>query len=312
MRLITRSDFDGLACAVLLEELGIVDEILYMHPKDIQDGKVQVTENDVLANVPFVPGCGLWFDHHSSEQERNRLMGRFKGACEMEASAARVIYRHYSGDAANAARLKPFDELVNAVDKADSGNYTRDDILNPQGWMLLAFIADPRTGLGYRHSYRVSNFELMKSLPGLLRTRRIEEILADPDIQDRVLAYRRDTERYRQFLLDTARVEGDAVVIDLRGKKDVPGGNRFLEYLLFPEQNVSIRLVDGKNNGFVMISIGHSIVNRSSRVDIGSLSLAHGGGGHRKVGTCQVPPDKADQVLAEVLAAIRAAATRAG
>jgi len=307
MRLITRSDFDGLACAALLEELGIINEILYTHPKDIQDGKVKVTENDVLANVPFVQGCGLWFDHHSSEQERNQLKGKFKGACEMEPSAARVIYNYYAKDPGNAARLKRLDELVAAVDKADSGQYTKEDILDPRGWMLLAFISDPRTGLGYKRAYKVSNFDLMKSLPAMLRTKTIDEILSTPDIQDRVTAYREESEVYKQFLRKIARTEGDAIVLDLRGKKDVPGGNRFLEYTLFPDQNISVRLVDGRNNEFVMISIGHSIINRTSTVNVGSLTLAYGGGGHKKVGTCQVPPAKADQVLTEILSAIKAA-----
>lgn len=308
MRLVTRSDFDGLACAALLEELGVVDDILYTHPKDVQDGKIEVTANDVLANVPFVEGCGLWFDHHSSEQQRLQLKGKFKGACEMEPSAARVVYNYYAKDPAASAKLKRFDELVAAVDKADSAQYTREDIANPQGWMLLAFLADPRTGLGYKHSFKVSNFDLMKSIPKLLRTKTIEDILAAPDVQDRVRAYREESEQYKKFILNAARVDGNALVLDFRGKKDIPGGNRFLEYSLFPKQNISIRLVEGRKGEFVMISIGHSIVNRTSSVDVGALTLKYGGGGHTKVGTCQVQPAKADQVLSEILAAINAPA----
>lgn len=307
MRLITRSDFDGLACAALLGELGIMDDVFYTHPKDIQDGKIKVGPNDVLANVPFVEGCGLWFDHHSSEQQRLDLKGRFKGACEMEPSAARVIYNYYSKDPASAGKLKRFEEMLSAVDKADSAKYTREDILNPQGWMLLAFIADPRTGLGYRHSFRISNFDLMKTLPGKLKTTSIDTILQDADVQERVKAYREETDRFIAFLRENGRIDGDAIVLDFRGKKEIPGGNRFLEYTIFPEQNISVRLVDGKNKEFVMLSIGHSIINRTSKVDVGSLALKYGGGGHKKVGTCQVAPQKADQVLAEVLDAIRSA-----
>jgi oligoribonuclease NrnB/cAMP/cGMP phosphodiesterase (DHH superfamily) len=306
MRLITRSDFDGLACAALLEELEIVDEILYTHPKDIQDGKITVTENDVLANVPFVPGCGLWFDHHSSEQERTELAGKFKGACDMQPSAARVIYNYYRSDGKHAAKLKRMEELLAAVDKADSAQYTRDDILTPRGWMLLAFIADPRTGLGLKHSFKTSNFDLMKSIPGLLRTKTIDEILALPDMRERVTVYREESDRYRTFIQNTAKVNGDAIVLDLRGKKEIPGGNRFLEYTLFPGQNISVRLADGRKGEFVMISIGHSIVNTTSRVDVGSLALKYGGGGHKKVGTCQVAPKDADRVLSEILEMINA------
>jgi len=307
MRLVTRSDFDGLACAALLEELGIVDSIYYTHPKDVQDGKIIVTENDVLANVPYVQGCGLWFDHHSSEQERLQLKGKFKGACEMEPSAARVIYNYYMKDGKNAAKLKRFEEMVTAVDKADSGKYTKEDILDPQGWMLLAFIADPRTGLGLKRDFKMSNFDLMKSVPGMLRTKSLSDIFADPNMQDRVKAYREENEAFKKFMKDTANVQGDAIVIDLRGKSNVPTGNRFMEYTLFPDQNISVRLADGRKGEFIMFSVGHSIINRTSNVDVGSLMLKNGGGGHKKVGTCQVKPDKADAVLAEILAAINAA-----
>ncbi|MBU0673413.1 MAG: hypothetical protein KJ950_02065 [Proteobacteria bacterium] len=195
MRLVTRSDFDGLACAALLEELGLVDDYLYTHPKDLQDGKIEITSNDVLANVPFVEGCGLWFDHHSSELQRAQLFGKFNGACEMEPSAARVIYNYYAKDAQQAAQLKKFEEMLVAVDKADSAKYTREDIMDAQDWMLLAFLSDPRTGMGYIHTYRISNFDLMKSLPGMLRTMTIDQILAHPDMQERVKAYREDNEK---------------------------------------------------------------------------------------------------------------------
>lgn len=306
MRLLTRSDFDGLACAALLEELGIVSEILYIHPKDLQDNKIEVTANDVLANVPFVEGCGLWFDHHSSEQERMELEGKFKGACEPEPSAARVIFNYYAKDDRYKERLGKFEELIEAVDIADSAKYTVDDILNPKGWRMLAFIADPRTGLGYRHTFRISNFDLMKTLPELLRTKTVDEILEMPDFKERVAVYREENEKYKQYIQERSRVEGDAIIIDLRGEKDIPSGNRFIEYTLYPDQNISIRLVDGKNREFVMISVGYSIINRSSKTDVGSLMLKYGGGGHKAVGTCQVAYEDADNVLDEMLASINA------
>lgn len=304
MRLVTRSDFDGLACAALLEELGIVDDYLYCHPKDLQDGKIKVTSNDVIANMPFAEGCGLWFDHHSSELQRQELAGKFKGACEMEPSAARVIYKYYMKEADKAEKLRKFEDMLTAVDKADSAKYTKEDILDAQGWMLLAFLSDPRTGLGYTHTYRISNFDLMKSLPGMLRTKTIDQILADPDMADRVKAYREDNEKYKKFLKEAGRVEGAAIVLDLRGKKDVPNGNRFMEYVLFPDQNISVRLADGRKGEFVMISVGGSIMNRTATVDVGALMLKHGGGGHKKVGTCQVKPEKADEVLKDILKTI--------
>lgn len=304
MRLLTRSDFDGSVCAAILEELEVINEILYIHPKDLQDNKIEVTQNDVLANVPFAEGCGLWFDHHSSEHQRLPLDGRYRGASRPAPSAAQVVYDYFKKKDAYAPRLEKFKELVRIAGIVDSAQFSREDILDPRGWILLAFIADPRTGLGYKHHFRISNFELMKKLPGLLRTRTVEEILALPDFQQRVQLYHAENAKYRQLLTDVARIQGDAIIIDLRGCSELPVGNRFLEYFLYPAQNISIRLVDGKDNAFVMISIGHSIVNRTSAVDVGALALEFGGGGHEKVGTCQVGYQQADDVVARMLAVI--------
>jgi hypothetical protein len=304
MRLLTRSDFDGLICAAILEQLEIIDDVYYIHPKDIQDNKVDVTKNDVLANVPFAKGCGLWFDHHSSENERLKIEGKFEGASEPEPSAARVIYNYYKKDETHVKKLNQLEELVNAADKADSAQFTKEEILNPQGWVMLALIADPRTGLGYRHTFRVSNFELMKTLPGLLRTKSVDEILALPDFQERIIVYYDETMTYQEFILEYARIEGNIIILDLRGLEDIPSGNRFIEYSLFPDQNISVRLTDGKEKKFVMISVGHSIITRTSTVDVGSLMLKYGGGGHFKVGTCQVPYDKANPNLQEILDSI--------
>ena len=253
MRLLTRSDFDGSVCAAILEELGIVDEILYIHPKDLQDNKIEVTQNDVIANVPYVNGCRMWFDHHSSEHERLQLNGEFKGASEMAPSAAQVVYNYYKENAAYADKLKKFEELIHIVGIADSAAFTVDDILNPRGWTMLAFIADPRTGLGFKRNFRISNFDLMKSLPKLLRSKSVEEILAMPDFQERVEVYLEENEKYKQILNQIARIDGDAIMIDLRGQQGIPVGNRFMEYTLFPEQNISIRIADGRNKEFARI-----------------------------------------------------------
>ncbi len=304
MRLLTRSDFDGSVCAAILEELGIVDEILYIHPKDLQDNKIEVTENDVIANVPYVEGCGLWFDHHSSEHERLQLDGKFKGVSELAPSAAQVVYNYFMKNEAYASRLKKFKELVEIVGVADSAAFTVEDIINPRGWTMLAFIADPRTGLGYKRNFRISNFDLMKTLPNLLRTKSVDEILAIPDFQERVEVYREENEKYKALLNEIVKIDGDAIIIDLRGREDIPVGNRFMEYVLFPEQNISVRIADGRNKEFAMISIGHSIINNSSPVDVGALTLKYGGGGHKKVGTCQIQYEDVDSVVKELLEAI--------
>ncbi len=304
MRLLTRSDFDGSVCAALLLELGLVDGILYIHPKDLQDNKIEVTGDDILANVPFVEGCGLWFDHHSSEHERLKLEGKFKGASELEPSAAQVIYEYYKKDQVAAGKLKKFEYLIKIAGIADSAQFSKDDILNPTGWIMLAFIADPRTGLGYKRSFRISNFELMKKLPEYLRSKTAKEILVLPDFQERVQVYHEETSKYKALLARTTRIEGDAILIDFRGIAENPVGNRFMEYVLYPEQNISVRIVDGRDKQFAMISVGHSILDRTSLVDVGSLVLKYGGGGHKQVGTCQVEYDDVDRIVEEMLQVI--------
>ena len=306
MRLVTRSDFDGSVCTAILEELGLIEDILYVHPKDMQDNKIAVTQNDILANVPFVNGCGLWFDHHSSEHERLRLDGKFKGASKNAPSAAQVVYDYYKQNKAFADKLRKFKELVQIAGKADSAEFTKEDILQPKGWTMLAFIADPRTGLGYKRSFTISNFELMKKLPRLLRTKKVEDILNLPDFRERVKLYHEENKKYEELIIRSTRTEGHAIVIDLRDCEAIPVGNRFLEYVLYPEQNISIRIVDGKNKAFAMISVGHSIINPTSQIDVGIMTLTYGGGGHKRVGTCQVPYENVDKVVGEMLDVIDA------
>jgi oligoribonuclease NrnB/cAMP/cGMP phosphodiesterase (DHH superfamily) len=306
VRLLTRSDFDGSVCTAILEELGLVDDILYVHPKDMQDNKIAVTANDILANIPFVKGCGLWFDHHSSEHERLQLEGEFKGVSKEASSAAQVVYDYYKKNKAYADKLRKFKELIQIVGKADSAKFTKEDILHPNGWIMLAFISDPRTGLGYKHDFTISNFELMKQLPQLLRTKRVEEILSLPDFQERVNLYHEENKKYEQLITKSARTEGDAIVIDLRACEVIPVGNRFLEYVLYPEQNISIRIANGKNKAFAMISVGNSIIKNTSRINVGSLTLKYGGGGHKRVGTCQVAYEDVDRVVSEMLGVINA------
>ena len=308
MRLLTRSDFDGSVCTAILEELGLVDDILYVHPKDLQDNKIPVTKNDILANVPYVKGCGLWFDHHSSEHERLQLDGRFKGASKKAPSAAQVVYDYYKRNLEYANKLAKFKELIEIAGKADSAKFTREEILHPEGWTMLAFISDPRTGLGYKRNFTISNFELMKKLPRLLRTQKVDDILKLSDFRERVKLYQQENKKYEQLIAQTARIEGDAIILDFRNCQSLPVGNRFLEYVMYPEQNISIRIADGRNKAFAMISVGHSIINPTSSVDVGSLTLKYGGGGHKRVGTCQVSYVDADRVVDEMLSLINASA----
>lgn len=302
MRLLTRSDFDGLACGTLLRELGLVDSYKFVHPKDIQDGLVEVDKNDILANIPYVPGCGLWFDHHSSEAERLGDKISFEGESRLADSAARVIYDYYGGK----ERLPHFEEMVKAVDKVDAAKLTKEEILNPEGWVLLGFIMDPRTGLGRFREFRISNYQLMEELMEFCRTQTIDEILANPDVQERVELYFEQDKKFREMVENYTTLHGNAILTDLRNVDPIYTGNRFLIYSLYPEQNISLWVVDGRNKQNCPIAVGHSILNRTSKTDVGALMLQYGGGGHRQVGTCQVPYDQADQALKEMLAKINA------
>ena len=302
MRLLTRSDFDGLACAVLLKELGMITELKFVHPKDLQDGLVEVGADDVLANVPYVPGCGLWFDHHASEAERGSLKEEYAGMSRPAPSCARVIYEFYGSREKFGPR---FDDLMIGVDKSDSGNLTVDEILHPQGWILLSFVMDPRTGLGRFRDYRISNYQLMEDMIEYCRTKSIDEILAIPDVQERVNRYFEQEKLFKEMIEAHTRVEGNVIVTDLRDINPIYTGNRFLIYSLYPRQNISIWMVDGREKQNCVFACGRSIINRSSKTDVGSLMLKHGGGGHPAVGTCQVPYAKADEVLADLVAVMR-------
>ncbi|WP_291322192.1 exopolyphosphatase [Desulfonatronospira sp.] len=299
MRLVTRSDFDGLGCAAVLKEAGVIDDdIKFVHPKDVQDGLIQVDENDVLANIPYVPGCGMWFDHHSSEVERLKDLD-FKGKSDPHAlSAARVIYDYYGG--IEKLENPHLDALVQAADKFDSADFIKEEILNPHGWVLISFIMDPRTGLGRYKDYRISNYALMMDMIDYCRKMNADEILELPDVKERISRYFEQDQEFRNMLLQNSRIYNNVVVLDLRSQEEIFTGNRFLLYALFPEQNVSVQVMWGYQKQNIVMTCGHSIFKRDCGVDIGSLMLKYGGGGHKKVGTCQVPIDDADRILQEI------------
>jgi len=302
MRLLTRSDFDGLACAALLKEFGIIDSWKFVHPKDVQDGLVEVTSDDVMANIPFVKGCKLWFDHHSSETERLGKDVEFEGESRIEDSAARVIYEYYGGK----AKHPHFETMVKAVDKVDSAKLTKEEILNPEGWVLLGFIMDPRTGLGRFRDFRISNYELMEMLIDSCATQSIDEILENPDVKERVKLYFEQDALFREMLVKYTRTDGNVIITDLRGVETIYTGNRFLIYSLNPDQNISIWAVDGRGKQNCPIAVGHSVLNRTCKTDVGALMLKYGGGGHFQVGTCQVDYDDADKTIAEIVSSMKA------
>lgn len=297
MRLITRSDFDGLACGALLKEAGIIDSWKFAHPKDLQDGLVEVNENDCLANVPYVEGCGLWFDHHSSEHERLQLKGKYKGESRITPSCARIIYEYYGGR----ERFPQFDDMMVAVDKVDSGDLTIDEIQNPKGWILVGFLMDPRTGLGRWRNFTISNYQLMEKLIDACRTMSTEEILAMPDVQERIDTYFEQTAKFKEMVLAHTVVEGNLIISDLRGVDPIYSGNRFMIYSMYPEQNISAWIVSGRGGKGYSAAVGYSILNKTSNVDVGSLMLKYHGGGHKKVGTCQFSDENMETELPKML-----------
>ncbi|MDR2314384.1 MAG: exopolyphosphatase [Spirochaetaceae bacterium] len=301
MRLLTRSDFDGLACGALLEYLGLIDEYKFVHPKDIQDGLVEATSNDILANIPYIKGCKLWFDHHYSETERLGKDVYFDGVSRPAPSCARVIYDYYGGE----EKLGCFSNMLTFVDKMDSGDLSAEEILHPTGWILLGFIMDPRTGLGRFRNFGISNYDLMIMLAKACIDKSIEEILAMKDVKERVDLYMEQEGAFQEMIQKHAKIEGNAVMVDLRGMETINVGNRFIVYTLFPKQNISLWVIDGRNKQNAVITVGYSIINRSSTVNVGSLLLKYGGGGHVQVGTCQVEYDTADRILKEIIAAVK-------
>jgi nanoRNase/pAp phosphatase (c-di-AMP/oligoRNAs hydrolase) len=269
----------------------------------MQDGLVQVTNNDILANVPYVAGCKMWFDHHSSEEERLAEYGeiKFEGECRMADSCARIIYEYYNG----AETMPNLAEMIIAVDKVDAAKLTAEEILNPTGWILLGFVMDPRTGLGRFRDFKVSNYELMKQLMEDCRNKSIEEILAQPDVKERTDLYFEQNERFMEMLKQNTRTDGNVIITDLRGVSPIYSGNRFIIYSMFPEQNISMWIVDGREKKNAPIAVGHSILNRTSKTDVGKLLLQYGGGGHKAVGTCQVDYADCDKAVAEMIAQMK-------
>ena len=302
MRLITRSDFDGLVCAVLLKNVESIDAIEFVHPKDVQDGKIRVTSDDILTTLPFVRGVGLWFDHHSSEIVRNEDTASYRGRFEIAPSAARVVYNHYKGRG-----MEPYQKLLESVDRSDSAQLTKEEVTSPTGWILLSYVMDPRTGLAYHHGYRVSNRELMAKMIDLIAQHPDDPatVLADADVKQRVDRYFEQQREFEKVTREHSRVEGNVIITDLRGLGELPTGNRFLVYTMFPEANIQVRIFDGRKNEFVVCAVGHSIFNRTSKTDVGKLMDQYGGGGHRGAGTCQLPLSDAERKIGEIIDRIK-------
>jgi nanoRNase/pAp phosphatase (c-di-AMP/oligoRNAs hydrolase) len=301
-RLVTRSDFDGLVCAVLLRHLDLIDDITFVHPKDVQDGVVDVTEKDILTNLPYAPGAHLVFDHHHSETLRTGGSAKNHVIDAEAPSAARVIYDHYGGK----ERFPLVSlELMEAVDRADSAAYDIGEVLEPGGWTLLNFLMDSRTGLGRFRDFRISNYELMMQLiDACLEHQDVGDILALPDVAERVELFQAQSQLFVEQLRRVSSVREDVVIVDLRDEEVIYAGNRFMVYALFPQARVSVHIIWGRQKQNTVLAVGKSILDRTSPVDIGAVMLRYGGGGHLAAGTCQVPHDESERVIEEVVAAV--------
>ncbi len=306
-RLVTRSDFDGLVCAMILKECDLIDEIKFVHPKDVQDGKVELSANDITTNLPYVPDVFMCFDHHESELRRNAKMQANKNwFIEGEArSAARVVYNYYKNAGYDLHRIT--DEIMAAVDKGDSADFTKDEILNPTGWVLMNFLMDARTGLGRFHDFRISNYDLMMELIDYCVNHSIDDVLALPDVKERVDLYMEQAELFKAQLKEISHLEGKVVIVDQKAAGDVIyAGNRFMIYAMYPEAEISVHVAWGFRKQNTAVMIGKSIINKASNFNIGDLCLEYGGGGHANAGTCQLDNDKVDELLPVIIKKLNA------
>jgi len=295
MRIVTRGDFDGLTSTVLLSMVEKIAEIRFVHPKDVQDGKVPCDAEDILVNVPYVPGCGLWFDHHVTEEQKVPAFGAFRGRFEMAPSAARVVYNHYN----RPDLFDRFRELLEATDRLDSAQLTPDEVSDPQGWILLGLTLDPRTGLGPEfQKYFRWLAEYVKEVP-------LEKILRHPEVKKRCDRVLQEQDEFRKLLRERTHLEGNVIVTDFRGIRNAPVGNRFLVYTLYPTADVEVRIFPGKENRTVNVAVGHSIFRRTCTVNAGLLCAEYGGGGHFGAGTCQLEPTRAESQIREIIARLR-------
>lgn len=302
-RLITRSDMDGLVCAVLLKHMDLISDIKFVHPKDMQDGTIEITSNDIVTNLPYCPNAHLVFDHHESESIRNDKSDNHIIIPDAP-SAARVVYDYYTKQGVEFP--KEWDDMMVAVDKADSAQFLMEDVLEPKGWEFLSFLMDSRTGLGRFHDFRISNYNLMMDLIDYCKNHKIEDIMKLPDVVERSDLYKKYENEFKEQLKRCSKVYKNLVVLDLSKEEIIYPGNRFMIYALYPECNISIHKILGFRGQNMVYATGKSIFNRTSKTNIGELMLKYGGGGHEAAGTCQVSHEDAEKVLNELIAKINA------
>lgn len=318
MRLVTRADFDGLVCGALLTKVEPIDAYLFVEPKFMQDGLVEIRAGDIIANLPYHPNCTLWFDHHVTNTTPNfaKPIVLGKGGFRLAPSAARVVYEYYK-ELGNQHPIGSREErttrltdseitafldserikyLLHETDRIDAGKLEPQDVLDPQGYVLVSMTTDGRNAGDEPYWLRIIE---------LLRDASLEEVLRDPEVSRRCQQIRDEQEQLRQLLLARTVMKGNVIFVDLRGIQEIPDGNRFLIFTLFPQGNIQVKVADDKQReNTTSISVGYNIFNTTSKVNVGELLSHHGGGGHKVVGSCRVPNDQADAAIREIVAAV--------
>ena len=289
MRLVTRGDLDGLVSAVLIREMENIDQTELIHPQDITDKRFIVRKDDILANLPYHPDCGMWFDHHVLTDSNEKPGGTFKGLYRQAPSTARVILEYYKDP-----KLNRFETLVSETDRMDSARLNENDVLNPQGYILLGYTMDPRSGLGTFKDYFLS-------LMDALRDQSIEQILQMPEVKNRIDRMKSEWEQFKQLTIQHSKMEKNVVITDFRDVDPVPVGNRFLVYTLFPEANVSVRIHWGPKKQHVAVVVGHAIFNRTCQVNVGELMSEYGGGGHYGAGSALIWEESSAEEIREII-----------
>jgi hypothetical protein len=295
MRIVTRGDMDGLACALVASLCEPIQSVELVHPQEIADRNFPVTSADIIANLPYHPSCGKWFDNHQLTDETAMPPKGFEGKWGLAPSAARLVYEHYLPRHPDLRRFEP---LIAATDRLDSARLTRDDVVSPTGFILLGYTLDPRTGLGAFREYFLTLLSSLKTKP-------LAEVLALPAVKERIERLRDQDQAFREATLACSKQEGNVVFTDFRATSPIPAGNRFLVYTLYPEANVSVRAHWGPRRERVAVSIGHSIFDRTCQTNVGILMSLYGGGGHKGAGGCMLMPEKADALIAQMIERLR-------
>lgn len=287
MRIVTRPDFDGIVCAVLLSDIvGATTPIKWAEPNAVQNRQVEIKKGDIIANLAYHENCSLWFDHHLS----NQIPGSFNGAFRIAPSAARVVFNYYKGKF-----KRDYGELVNETDKIDSANLSLDEVFHPENYSYISLDMTINCQNPADEPYWNRIVELLGNYD-------INRVLDESEVKNRIKKAVQKNKEYVRCLKAYSTREENVIITDFRPLKKAPSGNRFLVFCLFPEANVNVKIrYHDHDRDKVIVSVGHSIINRSCKVNCGILCSRFSGGGHKGAGSCSFPAGQAQKNLAAIL-----------